>query len=585
MADCGDYQYQAIEYRGLFDLKNAQIVRAQINAIDPAANAASVTLLDECSLDDWLNTAAVPFFYHCENSTGTVEDLANGYKAFASGDMVYILLNQEDGENAAQAYVIGHVDQRGTNVCIQEYIWITKSMNLAGSGYTVDAMYDVGTGALVDIDTFPERDGSPPKPERAIGINDTVLTSWLSHNFASIYGTPIPVIGATIRDYLYGDSCTEPSWALSTSTYPPTSSASVQVPYTGGGFFVLSQGDACEEIDIGNGTYNYKWTNISGPCAYADGGTYAVLEEAEILRNSAQKSHFGNGDTWCAVYFEHYYTKHKGYEGVKMPAYGFTIQDDIGGVEKVLSFYVRHEWDEEKTASISGYTFSADYSITKTQKLIYSGSNFGLWDTELQCGGSFSSSFDVVGSHSPPYDLDMGSFPADTQTGRIEQTQYIRFFDLDEYHDVWRTYGDSRVSGQSFCMLFMGALIGTYQHGDGPDHALCEITLGITNTAFTTGYSVNQGNYEISVLPYSIVYRYTIDDLPMQPLSAHHCIENADIALSTGLNAVVVEMYQLLNDVGVAGNIARWESVFSTDTEYQENDAPPTFSVYKRRTD
>ena len=74
--------YDMIELANLFDLDKARIVQAQINSIDSANNCANITFSSECVELAGLSVNAVKFFYHCENSTGTEEDLADLTVAF-----------------------------------------------------------------------------------------------------------------------------------------------------------------------------------------------------------------------------------------------------------------------------------------------------------------------------------------------------------------------------------------------------------------------------------------------------------------------------------------------------------------------
>lgn len=217
MADCGDSYYQAIEYRGLFDLKDAQVIRAEIDSINSGANTAAVTLLDACDQDDWLNTSAVPFFYHCEHSTGTVEDLAFGYMAFAEGDMVYLLLTKENGEEPAQAYIIGHVDIRSTRRCLDpEYLVVTLALNYKGTPHSYVTIFDASTGAKMDLVSFENLPGSPAAPS-SFPVASADVSSWLTYNFEApvaphgISGT-INLTGAAGSTYYKDASGDYESW-------------------------------------------------------------------------------------------------------------------------------------------------------------------------------------------------------------------------------------------------------------------------------------------------------------------------------------------------------------------------------------
>ena len=90
-SDNPEYTHEQMELSTAYDLRNARVVQAQINSIDAAENCAAITLSSECAELAEKSVEAVKFFYHCENSKGTVEDLARGYKAFVAGDFVLAL--------------------------------------------------------------------------------------------------------------------------------------------------------------------------------------------------------------------------------------------------------------------------------------------------------------------------------------------------------------------------------------------------------------------------------------------------------------------------------------------------------------
>jgi hypothetical protein len=61
-----------------------------------------------------VNTSAVPFFYHCQFSDGSAEDLVLGYSAFIPGEWVYVLHIPGD---IPTSYIFGHADIKGTIIC------------------------------------------------------------------------------------------------------------------------------------------------------------------------------------------------------------------------------------------------------------------------------------------------------------------------------------------------------------------------------------------------------------------------------------------------------------------------------------
>lgn len=162
MADCGQFEYQLIEQIGARALSTAQLLRAEINSIDRAANTADITLLDQCDATAGIDLSAVKIWYHCEFSTGTIEDLAMGHLAFNDGDIVYLVFNPAFGEVSSILYIVGHVDIHGTNRCLRpEYVVIKLGYDLINpygvvttpQGYWV-TIYDAATGATLDLEAF-----------------------------------------------------------------------------------------------------------------------------------------------------------------------------------------------------------------------------------------------------------------------------------------------------------------------------------------------------------------------------------------------------------------------------------------------
>lgn len=195
--------YELIDSAGLFDLRDGKLLRAEIDSINSAANTASITLLDTCEAMDGVSLSAVPFWFHCEFSAGTLADLAHGHMAFAVGDMVYVLYMPAAGDTLARLDIIGHVDERGTRMCRNEYIVLMLSKD--GTNSTKHfTIFDVGTGATLDLTTFVNKDaGSPAKPTSFPCAYSTYST-WLAYNFtASTPGATVPVgiTKKTITDY------------------------------------------------------------------------------------------------------------------------------------------------------------------------------------------------------------------------------------------------------------------------------------------------------------------------------------------------------------------------------------------------
>lgn len=189
MVDCGDSAYQAVEYLGLADLQNVQILRAQIDSINAEQNTAGITLLDECVAASGLDLDNVEFYYHCEDSTGTIEDLARGHKAFAVDDIVYLMLAPPADGIPLRFYIVGHVDIRGTRICSSSEFLIISTLGL-GNPLSWVTIYDVGNNSKLDLATFkaadPELIPTPPQPPEVIpALWTTSLQEWLDYYFRS----------------------------------------------------------------------------------------------------------------------------------------------------------------------------------------------------------------------------------------------------------------------------------------------------------------------------------------------------------------------------------------------------------------
>ena len=121
MAECEGTDYENIQLDDLFDLRDSKLVRAQINSISGGTNSADITLLDPCPELDLVDLTAVPFFYHCEWSSGTARDLQYGFKAFEELEFVYVLYTPAIGDDdIATIYIVGHIDIHSTRFCSKE---------------------------------------------------------------------------------------------------------------------------------------------------------------------------------------------------------------------------------------------------------------------------------------------------------------------------------------------------------------------------------------------------------------------------------------------------------------------------------
>lgn len=281
-----------IDYAGLFDLRDAQLVRAEIDTIDRENNTAAVTLLDTCEALSWVTLTAVPFFYHCEFSTGTVEDLAAGHLAFVEGDMVYIVATPAVGEDIpARAYIVGHVDIRGTKTCLPaEYLVVTLTLTYKGATHSYVTIFDASTGTKINLEDFENLEGSPDKPA-SLPASTSSISSWLSYNFEA------PVVPHGISGTI---SLTEASG----STYYKDASGDYEswlydgvdddVSYTGQSYGL------CSTFDTGNASsqenYSLIYTGNNNSNQPVDYSHTTTNERSGVTK-------YELGDTNCRAYW------------------------------------------------------------------------------------------------------------------------------------------------------------------------------------------------------------------------------------------------------------------------------------------
>jgi len=266
MADCGASEYQAIEYLGLHNLQDAQIVTAQIDTLDVVTRTATIIIIETCEKTAWIPLEEVPFYYHCETSTGTVEDLANGYKAFAESDIVYVLAIPAKGEQPYQVFIVGHVDVKGTYRCVSDMLLITLPYVEEGVGaFTRFTIFDVGMGAQLDLESFENIDElSPEKPSTLPALYNTAAQNWITYNFESV--TPTVSV-----------PCTLSRVSVAHTSGP---SALSETSYTG------DVTDECSSFSFGNSIRSYDFQistsgdarhrttrSMTAPDKYSTGGT------------------------------------------------------------------------------------------------------------------------------------------------------------------------------------------------------------------------------------------------------------------------------------------------------------------------
>lgn len=548
MPDCGEYQYQAIEYRGLFDLKDAQILRAEIDSIDQANNRASVTLLDSCELVSWVDVSAIPFFYHCENSTGTVEDLANGYKAFSVGDMVYVLANKENGEIPAQAYIVGHIDQRDTNQCGAEYLAVSATVGVSGGTEIVRTIIDVVSGNVLNLSTFVDREGSPVRPT-SIPFIDT--TGWFAYNF-SVYTNPIYAFPFTVTKHSETSLLADELYNSYISGLVPHT-VDVNTAYTG--MESVSSPYTCSDLSLGNGMYESTDTYEG---EYSDTGAQ-VKEHFSTVRASANKAPYDSG---CAAYFSALsYTSERVYTYPTDTTY-ISIADTF--TSTTLKAQINRSETENYSVQATGVsdtaTLSASYDITTVFDMdfsSFSGGTYNITDT---------TSWSALGTaQSPPSNFAFGYSSAASSScsddaweipnmrfngvSGSDLSRFTLFGGTSGYSvmsigpghvcTVWggRFYKELRVPSSSTPVVIAAALSGLPWGEDGPVA------------------SVNTSGYRYTIAPVVFATVTPVSELTLYPLyegapsnrfSITECISKAQSSKSISVSRAIADMVSFI---------------------------------------
>lgn len=195
MAECGDSTYDLIDFVNANDLQNSVLFSAQIDSINRATSKASISLVNACDALESLDLTEVEFFYHCESSTGTVEDLAFGHLAFNVGDIVYCIFSPANGNAEQRLYIIGHVDIKFTKTCAREYLIITipYGFDLMGNPVYYYTIVDVGSKSILDLATFISQDITAPGPVSFPAAYDDAALSWINANFVNPSASPVAV--------------------------------------------------------------------------------------------------------------------------------------------------------------------------------------------------------------------------------------------------------------------------------------------------------------------------------------------------------------------------------------------------------
>lgn len=286
-----DTTHEMIELGDMYDLRFARLITGQINSIDGANNCANVTVVNPCEEMAGVDLTAVKFFYHCENSSGTVEDLAMGYKAFKPEEYVAMLWIPERAGVDERFFIVEHVDIRGTKRCLTTEILIIRAKGNTASG-DMYCLFDTSTGAILDTENFVPLDENSPAYPPAIGVWSSSVWAWIWYNFR------------------YVDRLTTVTVPLTCSVIYPNHTLNWQAPtssvtaYTGTqGYTFGSNPIDCEAwFDEGNGIYQATANRVA-PGVVAD--SISGTQQMTISMDSPFGTHAGLGDNDCDTAWGH----------------------------------------------------------------------------------------------------------------------------------------------------------------------------------------------------------------------------------------------------------------------------------------
>lgn len=545
MPDCGEYQYQAIAYRGLFDLKDAQILRAEIDSIDQANNRAAVTFLDVCESASWIDTSAVPFFYHCENSTGTIEDLANGYKAFSVGDIVYILANTGIVDVAeSQAFIVGHVDQRDTNPCGDDYLAVSVLAGVSGDTVLVRTIVDLISGNVLNLSTFVDREGSPERPA-SIPFIDT--NGWFAYNFSG-YTNLIYPFSFTVTKHSETSLLADELYNSYLSGLVPHT-VYVNTTYTGGSS--VPSPSPCSDLNLGNGTYE-RTDTYEGE--FDDTGAQ-VKEHFSTVRSEASKAPYNGG---CAAFFTNLsYNSEREYTYPTDTTY-VSIADTFTSttLKAQVNRYESESYSVQATGISDTASLSASYEVTSVFDMdfsLFSGGTYTITDTT-----SWSALCTV---QSPPSNFAFGYSPANSSSCSDDawEVPSMRFVgvsgaDLSRFMLFGGTSNEKVISiGPGYVCTVWGGMF--YKELKTPT-STAPVNLAAALTGLPWGEDgplayVSQAGYRYTTTPVVFATVTAVPELTLYPLyeggpvnrfSITECISKAQSSKSMAVSRAIADM-------------------------------------------
>lgn len=384
--------YELVELESVFDLRNARIVRGSIVDIDRPNNQAQVSLASECP-DITADMSQVKFWYHCEDSTGTLEDLEEGHLAFRNDDDVYLLFVPASDQVEQRLYIVGHADIRGTKTCKSHDIILISMVTDAnplgwsstggiwwepaywGDGdmqYPVISyvsMFDTGTGAKVDPLSVPLFDeNSPPPPSSFPCLSDQAFIDWLEYNF-----------DASISPYIVNITSCE-SFENSTRTAADNENQPGPDHYSIRGW---NYADGSSTIESYHGVAGL-YTETPLPARYCEKDELFTQDETIVAGHVGVQINYGSGQHFNLSVSRELHTLESGYVWGcgAVPThnmssnYTLTISEDF------------HGFSEQVTSGMSSWTIE-EGGIYKEYRGRFETLNFPVWSAGgevIPCG-------------------------------------------------------------------------------------------------------------------------------------------------------------------------------------------------------
>lgn len=578
MADCGEYTHQAIAYQGLFDLKDMQIIRAEIDSIDDEANTAAVTLLDECDIIYWLDVDAVLFFYHCEFSTGTVEDLAKGYKAFAVGDMVYIiLLPGKAGVLLPQAYIVGHVDIRGTRECSpREYLYIRFFFVLDEEEITVVTIYDVTAGATLDLASFEPIDESSPAPPASLPcLQTTAVLNWYAYNFSTAAAQVVIPCAVQYPSgvILAGVARNSPYTTLENTAYTGQVSG------------------LCETIAVGNG-FQRNFSEYDGPDVTAPYESYVYIK-IQTDFSGVGISPVGGGH--CITYAGAATTAYKEILSAGVGSRSISIEGVPGFTFSSFSipFLVTNERESSATLVCDGETASIEALRSFGDKYVLDFSAIGGYQIEHTLESVITATFSV--SPGPTEDgseiLDLtptGGTNDHPGWGFPQQSDYLPFLFWTSIQDE----GKSIKAGEVGAYVLWGAgSLQVWSVANEENPLLINVLMSgqpwgsrfIYDAFWGPGFKVLDYEYKICFYPYSTVTILEGNFVYPANIAIREVLEKADRDRSDGLNQSIAEVADTIKELFIDPLPTLTERNDATVEIFLGLQDGPSFTVLKKK--